>query len=151
MRLDGIRYFITPLFENMDPTGRVRQRGGRKWNLYQERWGQQTQDKSQAPIAPPMSEMRNIGNNHKVNPQFQKVALYHMLVTRIYCDHQYVDLYQNNTGMIFKMMSQQETIYPLEITLHVYGEIKMGEVQLYDDWNNIYHHVLEENLGKYMW
>ena len=104
------------------------------------RWGHQTQDKIQIPIAPPMYEMSNTGNNHEVNSQFQNVALYHMNVTRIGYDHQYVALYQNNAGMIFKTMSRKGSIYHPELTLHVYGEIKTGEVQMYDDWNNIYHH-----------
>ena len=42
-------------------------------------------------------------------------------------------------------------IYPPELTLHVYGKNKTRDVKMYDDWNNIYHHVSDENLGEYTW
>ena len=126
---DGIRYFITPLFEDMDPLGRVRQVRAQTKHIPTNqniRWGQQMQDKSQDPSTPPMSEMRITSNNNEINSQFQNVTLYHMHVTKIDYDHQYVVLYQNNVGMVFKTMSQHGSIYPPKLNLHVYGKNGMA-------------------------
>ena len=71
-----------------------------------------------------MSAMLDTCNKNEVNSKLQDIALYHMHVTRIDSDNQYVALYQNNVGMVYKTMRLHGNIYPQELTLHVYG--KMG-------------------------
>ena len=63
MDANGTRYFLMPLFNDMDPIGQVHQvRAQTKplpgdWNV---RWGQQTQGKSHVPSAPPMTKMKDM-------------------------------------------------------------------------------------------
>lgn len=92
--------------------------------------------------------MKNTSSKNEVNSKLQEIALYHMPMTSINCDNQYVALYQNNTGMVYKTMRLHGNIYPQDLTLHAN---RFDQLQMYDDWNNAYYHVNGEDLVVYTW
>ena len=73
-----------------------------------------------------------------------------MPVKQIACDHKYVALYRNGADTIFKIMLKQGCLYPLAITLHFYGIKRHEDLDIYDDWGNIYHFVDDNVLESYM-
>ena len=62
------------------------------------------QGSNYAPSTPPMSTISSTNNTDELSSKLQYIALYCMPMTRIDIDNQYVALYQNNTGMIYRTM-----------------------------------------------
>ena len=123
MGVNGVKYLITPLFEDMDPTGRIfhtkadsKPSAGNPSSSK----GLEHPSQSDIPTAPPMSSMP--GMTPEVSSKPVDDALYHMVVTRIYVDNPYVVLYQNKVGLVYRALNLHEKDYPHDITLHVYGK-----------------------------
>lgn len=86
------------------------------------------QGKNYVPSTPSMSTIPSTSNKNEVSSKLQDIALYHIFVTRIDINNQYVALYQNNFGMVYKTMRLHSRISSQELTLHVYE--KNGSDQL---------------------
>ena len=48
-------------------------------------------------------------------------------------------------------MLKQGCLYPSAITLHFYGIEGHEDLDIYDDWGNIYHFVDDNVLDRYTW
>ena len=60
-------------------------------------------------------------------------------------------MYLNNACMIYNTMKLHGNVYPQDLTLHIYGTNGSAQLQVYDDWSNIYYHIHGEDLDVYTW
>ena len=97
------------------------------------------------------TEQRDAGKNPEVSSKEPDTALFHMPVKRLASDHKYVVLYRNGAETVFKTMLKQGCLYPSTITLHFYAQEGHEDLDIYDDWGNIYHFVDDNVLDSYTW
>ena len=62
----------------------------------------------------------------------------HMPVKKVENDNEYVPLYINPVGLIYKMMVLAGYSYPEEQTLFVYERVGTPSLEIMDSWGNKY-------------
>ena len=85
MGKDGTRYFISPLYEDMEPTGRVRQARAQMEPIFGKAnvsWDRNTQGGGPSSPARQRTEQRDAGKNPEVSSKNLDTALFHMPVKR---------------------------------------------------------------------
>ena len=151
---DGTRYFISPLYEDMEPSGRVRHARAQtepiftKANVSGDR---NAQGGGSSSPARQKAEQRDKGKNPEVSSKGPQTALMHMPVKRLACDHKYVALYRNGVEIVFKTMLKEGCVYPSSLTLHFYSQAGQEDPDILDDWGNFYHIVDDKVLDSYTW
>ena len=92
MGVNGVKYLITPLVEDMDQSGRIFQqtRAQSKPTLGNPNSSKGPKQPSQSDIPTALPMSTSPGTIPEVSSKRVNDALYHMLITRIYVDNPYV-------------------------------------------------------------
>lgn len=72
-------------------------------------------------------------------------------VKRVYVDNESNMLFQDKADIVYKMLVFHKYDYPLETTMHAYGEKGTTTVNFYDHWDNSYTAAHTDQLGHYTW
>ena len=162
MSVLGVRYLLTPEFENMDADGQLHfpphVRTFSKPATHSTPWSTEFDSPYQAPApsAPPaevswapqrQTDAEEVSFSFpSAAPNFNDNELYRLRVLKIENDSEWVALYVSSKGIIFKTMMSYGTPYPNEQTLHVYGEEGSPSLDFRDAWGNKYYTIEGDTL-----
>ena len=79
--------------------------------------------------------------------------IYHMRVSRILLDHEYLVVYHNKANILYKTVKRRDQESPMEVTLHILDS-NVGDaiiVIMVDDWGREYFIVCEQEYGTFTW
>ena len=162
MSIMGIRYLVTPKYENMDADGRLHtlphirtfsepMHGVPVWSA-----GWYSPNAAGAPSAPPGGAnwtkiLEEDGEEvsfsfPSASSDLKEIELSKMHVQKIENDSEFVALYATQKGTVFKTMMVPGFPYSNEQQLHVYGTVGSTDVDIRDAWGNKYYKIEGENL-----